>query len=912
MEYYLPYTKKIANLIDRVIFLYDLKNKKIIWAVKDETVICENSDLTTFFKCVFQYENILSDYHNEVKTLEHNFNNSYSQFNINLSVINEKNESVLYEIKATIYGESAIHNKYIGTIRAIDKSTHALGPNAIDPFFKIYSKAAITKFALEEISKKNKRPLALIIVDIDHFKNFNDTYGHLFGDEVLASVFNTIRKTVGSKGYVGRIGGDELLIILFDAADYETVWDNCYEIKTVVEHLHKELSNEIKITCTIGCARYPLDGDNYETLFRKADIALYYGKTKGKNCFVIYNEDLHGPIKSDIYSVENNEFNELINTADHNHLMIKLFDFFSTEKDFNHAISKAVEAVGTYFKLDRILIILNDDEKEESNIFYEWVNPMHLEFCGLVKVNYENKKYWNFLYSKDGIFVENHLSRLKNSDVYSNRIYELLTSQQVKSILATNFKYKDKTFGQIRYDICSSKRKLQNHEINSLTMASKIISIFFTKLKDSILAEQKIFFDPLTGLYSYAKFMREAQQKLIDYPNNKFALIATNFVNFNYINDLLGFEQSDRFLKFYADILRKELLHTSTIFARIDTDRFLILTPYESDEHIISLLKSISTQLANTTEKPSVVHQLTLLGGIFITDSSINISKSIDNANLALKSLDHYCIHNYAFYNEEMSIQDLKERRIENHMITGLETGEFTIYLQPKVRINSNELVGAEALIRWNYNFKELLLPNDFIPIFEKNGFIISIDFFVFEEVCKLLTKQKENGIELIPISVNMSRMHLGNKTFVLQLEEIRKKYPIEAKYIEIEITESMFIQNYESLKIILDSLHEYGYKISIDDFGSGYSSLNLLAHLDVDILKIDRSLIQNCENEKESIILSSIIGMAKSLNIDLISEGVETIEQATTVHKMGCNLSQGYLYDQPLPYEEFKRKYKK
>ncbi|EFS27535.2 hypothetical protein FUAG_03050 [Fusobacterium ulcerans ATCC 49185] len=248
----------------------------------------------------------------------------------------------------------------------------------------------------------------------------------------------------------------------------------------------------------------------------------------------------------------------------------------------------------------------------------------------------------------------------------------------------------------------------------------------------------------------------------------------------------------------------------------------------------------------------------------------------------------------------------LKEKNIEDNMEHALENNEFIVYFQPKVELKTNKIAGAEALVRWQDPKKGLIPPDEFIPIFEKNGFITKLDIYVFEEVCKTIRKWLNEGINPIPVSVNLSRMHLQNPNFLKKYKEIQEKYEVPADLLEIELTETLVFENFEQLKKVIDDIHQMGFSCSIDDFGSGYSSLNLLKEIPVDILKLDRIFFSKKNDKRGNSVIESIISLAKKLNMTTISEGVETISQVEFLRKADCDLVQGYVYSKPLAKDDF------
>jgi EAL domain-containing protein (putative c-di-GMP-specific phosphodiesterase class I) len=232
------------------------------------------------------------------------------------------------------------------------------------------------------------------------------------------------------------------------------------------------------------------------------------------------------------------------------------------------------------------------------------------------------------------------------------------------------------------------------------------------------------------------------------------------------------------------------------------------------------------------------------------------------------------------------------------------------VYLQPKIYIKDEKLAGAEALVKWNLNSK-IMSPSLFIPIFERNGFVTKLDMYVFEQVCIFLSKLMKMGKMTTKISVNFSRFHLGYRNFVSELCHIADKHGVPHSLLEVELTESAMLEDQNALLRVIDELHEHGFTLSIDDFGSGYSSLGLLKNMLVDVLKFDRSFLENSKDTERSWqIISSAIYMAKKLNIQVVAEGVEGKEHLEMLKKMGCDIVQGFYYSKPILPNEFISKY--
>ena len=278
-----------------------------------------------------------------------------------------------------------------------------------------------------------------------------------------------------------------------------------------------------------------------------------------------------------------------------------------------------------------------------------------------------------------------------------------------------------------------------------------------------------------------------------------------------------------------------------------------------------------------------------------------------DRARLAIQSVRWNYINRWAYYSDELKDSLLSEQELVNEMEKAISKNQFYVNYQPIFSARSNELVSAEALVRWRHPEKGIISPGDFIPLFEKNGFITKLDFYVWESVCRFLAENKKNGIQNVPISVNVSRINLYNKDLCKVMEGLLEKYGIEPKFLKLEITESAYTENPEQLLSAMAVLQNRGFKVLMDDFGSGYSSLNMLKDVPVDILKIDMKFIDNLDtSERACKILYNIIQMAHGLNMEIVAEGVENDNQFELLKRMGCDCIQGYYFSRPLGQREF------
>lgn len=250
------------------------------------------------------------------------------------------------------------------------------------------------------------------------------------------------------------------------------------------------------------------------------------------------------------------------------------------------------------------------------------------------------------------------------------------------------------------------------------------------------------------------------------------------------------------------------------------------------------------------------------------------------------------------------------EKRIESSMESALTERQFKVYLQPKYSFQTGRMVGAEALVRWVHPTKGMIRPDWFIPVFEKNGFVLKLDQFIWQEVAALLHKRQAAGLPVVPIGVNFSRLHLDDPQFIESISAVAAQAGVDTKWLEVELTESVVFGNAERMKQVLDGLHAKGFSVAMDDFGAGYSSLNVLKNLDFDCVKLDKEFLARGEgNPRMRQVIGGLVQMIKALGSHIVAEGVETQEQADFLRGIGCDTAQGFLYSRPLPMDEFEKK---
>lgn len=409
-------------------------------------------------------------------------------------------------------------------------------------------------------------------------------------------------------------------------------------------------------------------------------------------------------------------------------------------------------------------------------------------------------------------------------------------------------------------------------------------------------------YDRLTGVYSKEFFYKYARQLIDENPGREYDIVCTDIKSFKLLNDAYGTKICNDLLTHVAGILSR-LVNGNGICGRLDADTFAMIISRRED-YTQEFFSDINQQI-NDFLIPSTI--VVKYGVFVIEDRNLPVNQMCDRAFLALLDVKQKYDKLFAYYDNSQLQALLDEQSITDLMENALEEKQFLVYLQPKYNIQNKKIYGAEALVRWVHPQKGFMSPAEFIPIFEKNGFIYKLDRFVWEETCRLLKSWQENGITAVPVSVNVSRYDFYDPKLPDVIYQLVRKYDIKPELFHLEITESAYTEDPDQIIEMVQKLRSLGFIIEMDDFGTGYSSLNMLSQLPIDILKLDMKFIQN-EGSKSrgKNILSFVISLARWMNLTVNAEGVETAEQVERLKGMDCHYVQGFYFARPMPAEEF------
>ncbi|BDF34033.1 sensor domain-containing phosphodiesterase [Lachnospiraceae bacterium] len=418
--------------------------------------------------------------------------------------------------------------------------------------------------------------------------------------------------------------------------------------------------------------------------------------------------------------------------------------------------------------------------------------------------------------------------------------------------------------------------------------------------------------DVLTGSDNRNKFILEMQRLLSD--NRNYAMVLLNINGFKFVNEFYGYEAGNMLLKHIATVLADNIGEQELCY-RDNADQFGMLLRCRRKKELAERLRSIQEQIHKFRLSRNQDYHILCNFGVMIIDegskSAVNtdFDTVMNGALLALESVKGNEMDSIAFYDRHLHEKAARKTEIENRMWNAVENHEFIMYLQPKFSLKTGLLHSAEALVRWQPGDGKMIYPDEFIPIFEQNGFITKLDMYMLEEACRCLADWDKRGFPAVPIAVNQSRIFFYDTEYLNKLEEIVRFYAVNPSLIILEVTETVAMNNLEQIKTVIARLHSMGFKVSMDDFGSGYSSLNTLRELHVDEIKLDREFLSfQTESGRDEAIIRNVIHLANDLSASTVAEGIETEQQLEFLKSLSCDIGQGYYFCRPVPAADFFR----
>lgn len=814
---------------------------------------------------------------------------------------------------AVIRDETGEPKALVGSMTDIDqeKKMHEMlvEQALLDPLTKLYSRtkgqSLIEGFLRNEGSFGRH---VLILINIKSFSEINKRFGGVFGDGVLVNIAEKLQQIFRKKDVIARIGGDDFMILAKDIVSHSVIERKLRSVVSAIEEIY--VGENLSISCSVGASCFPADGRNYSALFRNADCALYKAGKMGSSNFALYD----ATYKLDEFNKRGEYYHEYVireyKKSSNGDFSREITDFavdiMLDAKDVSSAIKLLLDKIGKYYKCDNVFVFEADDN-QILHTTYSWSGKEGLNHYNAMHfVDLKDMPSLESYFDERGLRIISNTNLMRKHPGYA----PFIKMMNCKALLQCAF-YDENAFrGCVCVGHAKNTHEWLKEEINTLITITKLISVYLLKLKASEKIQMRIDrltnYDTLTGLSTLHKFRKDVEEILEKNQDTTYAIVYMDINKFKYINDTLGYDAGD-------DLLREISKTVSTgafdivFMGRVSADNFVLLMTYVNQEQIRENLMRLNDSFLKKVKFCSIGKSTFIISGVATIKYGQEVMAMIDNANIARKSIKKLSETSCCFYDEELEKQAVLELDICNSMQQALDDEEFVMYLQPKVSLDNNQIVGAEALTRWKRKNGAMMVPDQFIPLFEKNGFIIQLDFYIYECVCKTIKKWMEQDIEPVPISVNVSRVHLNNDDFVDKVLELVECYKVPRKYFEFELTESIFLDNTEIAISTMRRLREENFMVSIDDFGAGFSSLNLLKDMATDVLKLDKEFFRKGDmKQEEKIIVSSITNMAKQLKMKVLSEGVETKAQSEFLKEIACDMAQGYLFSRPMPESEF------
>ncbi len=760
-----------------------------------------------------------------------------------------------------------------------------------------------TEYSIKKIiSTCVDKNCVLFVLGLQNFGEINECFGHLAGDKVLRDIGVSLRKFSVKEDIVGRVTGGKFVLFL-------NKLDNLFLIKQLAEKIiyvvTKNLithDESVRVSCSVGISRLIKDGDTYEELFDKACSMQRVAKHNDNKQYLVYSKEIK--IKENFDDNRENNEKIYISNKSNNDILLKTLNLLSSENKVENSIKDILKMIASEYDVSRVNIFELASNDNVYNCTYEWCGDyISLNTNNLHDISFE-RLINNFdEYINDCIVICNDIRDLKCSNC------EVIESLGIKSFLQTY----ENTSNMPRFIIniadCQKPRHWTDSEVMTLKYLSNllIMSLKQSRIIESIdISKQFENLDTLTSISTKEKFYKDTTNMLNKHQDKNFFLMLINVNKFQMFNTFFGIDEGDRLLKLIAKDLEVLTENNLSTFGRVGGDIFCVCQQLVKPIEVAA--KSLTNTLAKCFDNYRFDYNLSSsIGFYLIEDFNTPIEIMYSKAFLAAKKIKYVKSTAYSIYEDLMQQEEVNEQSIINDMEFALTDKQFEVYLQPKVKLDTDDIIGAEALVRWNHPLKGFITPIDFIPIFEKNGLICKLDYFVWETVFKLLHSEIENNQEVFPVSVNVSRADLFNKNTLPFFKELLKKYNVPVKLVHLEITESAYIEDYEEIGTLINQLKELGFHIEMDDFGTGYSSLNMFSEMIVDTLKLDMNFLKDLQNNGDKHdVLSFIVSLAKNFNLPVVAEGIETVEQLSFLRTMGCDIGQGYYFSKPLPIPEF------
>lgn len=612
--------------------------------------------------------------------------------------------------------------------------------------------------------------------------------------------------------------------------------------------------------------------------------------------------------------LEGNDLREALGLSQQDHGYDSAFVSYairclSETEDLESTLEALLEETGRKFHLDNVILseFIGNGLTKVTN---RWSADKREEEPQNEIWNVEN---WDgFLAGFDHTGV-NFVPDVSKAD-FSERDSAFFRENNIHSFLNVLLYGNEKPIAYITYNKHVKGDNKHGDDVRTLIYLSNVLATYvnrrIAKRNDRSKIEE-LSVDELTGLYNYAAFQRKVRKRLKNREQQKvYAIVATDISYFSSLNENFGYDEGDRVLRDMARMLKMNVGYAQMV-CRSTADRFLTLEVADSRAEIEETIVNASDTFTKYLKRQYPLIGLRITSGIrYVEDQVESIRRLIDEANHARKSIKHSFTDYYSVFTDEMHARRESILHIVGSVQAAIDGGYIEAFLQPKFSISQKSVIGAEALVRWRNPDGTYKFPDEFIPVLEDSGLIVDLDLCIYKQVLQLLSRWKKEGKKLIPISVNLSRVDFEVTDFSRIIIDMATKYGISPEYIEIEVTESCLSSNVKNMYNQLDEFRRAGFKVDMDDFGTGQSSLNMLMSAPVDVIKVDKSFLNHSHTEQEKEYIKQICNLINIADKEGIFEGVETEEQLSLLSNCGCDAAQGYYYSKPITIQQFESKF--
>lgn len=583
-------------------------------------------------------------------------------------------------------------------------------------------------------------------------------------------------------------------------------------------------------------------------------------------------------------------------------LVLFCMDLLENVPNLTSALKVISERTCSFFNIDDMICV--EVNEAGPSIRYQWNREEKKNF--VKRILHPGVFEWDRIRKRAdesgaAIYRQSETPNIYKEEAESVMIVMSTASKGLKASVIFSDRHTDRTWEEEKNALC----RISHQIFNRLRMLKNAE-------KDQRELNRKLNYDALTGLPVYNKFVDKLEAYMAANGKAGLYFVSSDFSNFQYVNEMYGYEVGDRILHDFAVALQ-EKCQESILFCRVTSDHFVGVLKEDSVEDARQAYLTFTNSFVKRINSRYDQCNLVIATGLYeITENDWSVSSMMDNANEARKQCKTQKVDSAVEIYTDKIRRDLENTRtIVSGMVSAYNNKEFHAYLQPKVSLHTGKVVGAEALVRWIKADGTMVMPGKFIDIFERNGFITKVDFAILDQVMEYLRDALAQGEEVVPISVNFSRRHNEYADFVPNILKRLKDYKVPSNLLEVEVTESVFMSDLNKLTNNLETLRDRGVEISVDDFGSGYSSLNLLSKVAVDTVKLDKQFMDdtmNSEREETALtIIKYLTKMLRHLGFKVLAEGVETSEQLEMLRLADCDIVQGYFYAKPMPIGEFR-----